>query len=264
MTASSESAPALWQALDWQAPWMQPYRALGVQLQAITAAAPAASVAEQLNRLQQGLSAVGGVRKQFVPQSALPAGEAYEAFIARTGGVPTRDHLHDALNGLVWQRFPGTKARLNALQAQAIAQLGVGAQRGPLRDALTLFDENGAVLRAPEPLWQALRARQWQRLFIDLRPLWREAELVIVGHALLEKLAQPRKPITAHVFCHPLAGRLEDNMDTAIAHALDAAPLATKPFTPLPVLGVPGWTEENANFSFYDDSCVFRAAPQPV
>ena len=31
ITASPESAPALWQALDWQAPWMQPYRALGVQ-----------------------------------------------------------------------------------------------------------------------------------------------------------------------------------------------------------------------------------------
>jgi len=27
----------------------------------------------------------------------------------------------------------------------------------------------------------------------------------------------------------------------------------------LPVLGVPGWCHENENFSFYDDSLVFRA-----
>lgn len=48
---------------------------------------------------------------QFVPQHSLPPGEAYEAFIRRTGLVPTRDNLHDLFNGLVWQRFPRAKAR---------------------------------------------------------------------------------------------------------------------------------------------------------
>ncbi|MGE8354788.1 MAG: DUF3025 domain-containing protein, partial [Microvirgula sp.] len=58
----------------------------------------------------------------------------------RSGCVPTREHMHDGLNGLVWQRFARSKARLNAMQAQAIEQAGgVGARRGPLRDALTLF-----------------------------------------------------------------------------------------------------------------------------
>ena len=32
----------------------------------------------------------------------------------------------------------------------------------------------------------------------------------------------------------------------------------TAAMTPLPVLGVPGWWPENENFSFYDDSFVFR------
>src|SRR2546427_12488678 len=40
---------------------------------------------------------------------------------------------------------------------------------------------------------------------------------------------------------------------------LGADTLACKPFAPLPVLGVPGWWRENENFSFYDDSLVFRA-----
>jgi len=39
--------------------------------------------------------------------------------------------------------------------------------------------------------------------------------------------------------------------------------LAGKPFTPLPVLGVPGWWAGNENFSFYDDSLVFRPRKTP-
>ena len=106
----------------------------------------------------------------FGPQSALPAGTAYEQFIFDQRRVPTRDNLHDFFNGLVWLQFPEAKRRLNQLQAQAIAADGVQAVRGPLRDALTVFDENGAVLCAPPPLWDALRARDWHRLFVELRP----------------------------------------------------------------------------------------------
>ena len=48
-------------------------------------------------------------------------------------------------------------------------------------------------------------------------------------------------------------------------HELSAAALATKPFTPLPVLGVPGWWPENSGAAFYDDPRVFRPPrpPQP-
>jgi hypothetical protein len=52
-----------------------------------------------------------------------------------------------------WLRFPQAKRRLNELQAE-IARGGTGATRVPLRDALTLFDENGAVLDAPPALWR--------------------------------------------------------------------------------------------------------------
>ena len=34
--------------------------------------------------------------------------------------------------------------------------------------------------------------------------------------------------------------------------------LAAKPYTPLPVLGIPGWWAANQNFSYYEDSLVFR------
>jgi hypothetical protein len=197
---------------------------------------------------------------RFMPADEAPADEAYEAFIARSACVPSRDNLHDLFNGLVWLRFPQIKRRLNELQAQEIARAGIGAARGPLRDALTLFDENGALFDGPPPLHEALRARDWKALFVSHRALWREARIVVFGHALLEKLTvAPRKALTAHVLVPP-SGICEASadFDAAFAGAITAPWLATKPFAPLPVLGIPGWSVENQNFCFYDDSDVFR------
>lgn len=199
---------------------------------------------------------------RFVPQSALPPGQAYEQFIFDTRTVPTRDNLHDLFNGLCWMQFPLTKTRLNQLQAEQLAIAGVQNQRGPVRDALTVFDENAAFLQAPRPLWDALLARDWHRLFVTLRPLWADAQLTLFGHALLEKLVSPRKAITAHVYIACSAMDSVANhaaLDAWVAQSLSASGLATKPFAPLPVLGVPGWWPDNENFSFYDDPKVFRA-----
>jgi hypothetical protein len=38
------------------------------------------------------------------------------------------------------------------------------------------------------------------RLFGELRPLWRQAQLVVFGHAALEKLCFTLQGITAHVW----------------------------------------------------------------
>jgi hypothetical protein len=187
--------------------------------------------------------------------------------------VPTRDNLHDLFNGLVWQRFPRTKARLNVLQAAEIARQGVGAVRGPVRDAITVFDENGALLLAPPALWQALLARDWHALFVTHRPLWAQATLVLFGHALMEQLVVPRKNITAHVLVEQFSSDFEDfaavgqnlgapdglaALDAALTTRLTPERLAGKPFTPLPVLGVPGWWPDNADPGFYADTSVFR------
>ncbi|MES2941977.1 MAG: DUF3025 domain-containing protein [Pseudomonadota bacterium] len=213
--------------------------------------------------MAEWLNATGLAQMRFVPQSVLPPTQAYEQFIFNTGTVPTRDNLHDFFNGLCWLHFPLTKKRLNQLQAAEIARAGVQQLRGRVRDALTVFDENAAFLCAPQALWDALEARDWKKLFIELRPLWAEAQLVLFGHALLEKLVSPRKPITAHVYRAQPAIDLADvdvlkELDAWVASELNADKLATKPFLPLPVLGVPGWWPENENFCFYDDSHVFR------
>jgi hypothetical protein len=80
----------------------------------------------------------------------------------------------------------------------------------------------------------------------------------VVGHALLEKLAAPRKDMTAHVWRAPCPGMVPAAVDPWLAAQCTPGALAGKPFTPLPVLGIPGWWRANENFSFYDDSVVFR------
>ena len=235
--------------VDWNRPWLSAWRTPGEA--AASRVGAHSSLSEALN--ESGLASI-----QFVPQESLPDGVAYEQFIFETGAVPTRDNLHDFFNGLCWMRFPLTKKKLNQLQAAEIAAAGVAPLRGPVRDALTVFDENAAFLSAPPPLWDALVDRDWLRLFVDLRPLWQQAQLVLFGHALLEKLVYPRKPITAHIYrAQPAMNSIAD-LDAWVAADLSADKLAAKPFVPLPVLGVPGWWPDNENFSFYDDSFVFR------
>lgn len=240
MTSALASLAA---ALNTPAPWLLPYVPVARN---VLAAAKSDSVADALNAAGQG-----AVR--FVEQAALPEGEPYESFIAHTASVPTRDNLHDLFNGLIWLSYPKTKRRLNAIHAQEITVRGGPAGgRGPLRDALTLFDENAAILEAPPALVEALRSRHWKALFIDHRAEWQSARLALFGHALLEKLMQPRKAITAHVWL------VEGLTDDAIASSLAPARLAAKDFLPMPVLGVPGWWPDNESPSFYDDADVFR------
>jgi hypothetical protein len=239
--------------IDWSAPWLAPYVSAAQALPDISTT----GVADALNK-----SCPKPV--QFVAQSQLPAGQAYEQFIFDTQTVPTRDNLHDFFNGLCWLTFPQTKKKLNQLQAAQLAIDGVQQTRGPVRDALTLFDENAAFLLAPQPLWDALIARDWRLLFVELRPMWQDAQLVLFGHALLEKLVNPRKPITAHVYRVQADAHSTASLDAWIAGDISAQKLASKPFLPLPVLGVPGWWPENEKLSFYEDILVFRSESQRI
>ena len=236
--------------LDWRMQWYLPFAKTGQPAARDNGHGKACF--DVLNQLDQAPI-------RFVHQSDLPAGEPYERYIFQTGNCPTRDNLHDFFNGLCWIHFPQTKRRLNQLQAAQIELDGIGQVRGAVRDALTVFDENAAFLQAPDALWDALVAKDWAALFVDMRPLWRDAQLVLFGHALLEKLVSPRKGITAHVYrVHAPSHRLAD-LDAWVAADLNVEKLSAKPFAHLPVLGVPGWWPQNEDPQFYADARVFRA-----
>jgi hypothetical protein len=142
-----------------------------------------------------------------------------------------------------------------------------------VRDALTVFDENGALLQCPDALWEALANKDWQRLFVTGRHLWQQTQLVLFGHALMEKLLSPRKGMVTHVYRLNTGLALADiaqtdpdfiaHLDRHLAETLTPRQLASKPFAPLPVLGVPGWWPPNEAPGFYDDVAVFRPPRHP-
>ena len=248
--------------INWNAPWLTPYKPIGERLVEHIASGSPVHVA--LNKALHSNPKID-CPVRFVPQEESQGAAAYESFIWQTKTVPTRNNLHDFFNGLVWLHFPKIKARLNELQAAAIVTAGITQHRGKLRDALTLFDENAAFLIEPKPdpaLLQAIRNKAWRHIFIDQRLAWQGAQLIIFGHALLEKLVSPRKTMTAHVFCPQVPVTASKDVDKQIAEQLDAAHLATKPYAPLPVMGVPSWCVANEESAFYDDTAVFRAPSQ--
>ncbi|WP_201617749.1 DUF3025 domain-containing protein [Psychrobacter urativorans] len=217
---------------------------------------------------------------QFVSQDVLPEGEAYESFIATTGNIPTRDNLHDLFNGSIWLTFPKTKALLNYHHMCEITEQGIGDSRGRIRDTITVFDENGAILvTADTSIGEALINFNWQASLVAPRDKWdkplapsadAKAAVYIFGHALLEQLIQPRKSLCAHsvvINVSPdffglalpermsyLDSRLAEQMHTLLSQE-DITP---RKLAPLPILGVPHFWADNADARFYDDSHVFR------
>jgi hypothetical protein len=254
--------------IDWARPWYDSVRPAFARLGRV---GDSFIDAFNENAARLALANDGGLPLRFVPQAELPEGRAYEEFIGATGCVPTRDNLHDFFNGLVWQSFPLIKRQLNALQAAQIAAQGVGKSRGPARDAATIFDENAALLVVQgddegRALVGALRAHHWREALFERRALFgTDAQVWLFGHALMEKLVAPRKAITAHVrvvfapddyFALPWDGQ-RDWIDRHVAAQLGQEGLSTAGFTPLPVLGVPGWWP-GQDEAFYLDTTVFR------
>lgn len=257
--------------IDWKRPWLAPYLATA---QLIT---HAADWRAEMNMLAaaKGLRNHRGLPIRFVPQADLPPDTTYEAFISQTGGVPTRENLHDFFNALIWLSFPGIKIQLNALQAAAIARADVkayGASRGKLRDAATIFDENAALLVVRDTaLVDELRAHRWHEVFTARRDAFgRDCEIWLFGHALMEKLVNPYKAITAHAwpvivdaaFFEMTPPEKRTWLDHATSRHLSDN-LVTSDFTPLPVLGIPGWWE-GQDAGFYADTRVFRPSRSQV
>jgi hypothetical protein len=256
--------------IDWSRPWLAPLLPTALPILQAENWRDACDAAAAPLRNHRGLPI------RFVPQADLPAKTPYEAYISDTGCVPTRDNLHDFFNALIWLTFPKIKVQLNALQAaeifrstsSAVVQVPIPVVgRGGVRDAATIFDENAAlVVTRDMRTAEALREHDWRTLFVTNRQsFFRDCEVWLFGHALMEKLVLPYKAITAHAviveadnsfFTKGLIEKREWIDDQISLHLANG--ISTAAFTPLPVLGLPDWWHQQGE-SFYEDTKVFRS-----
>ncbi|MBI1398411.1 MAG: DUF3025 domain-containing protein [Betaproteobacteria bacterium] len=198
-----------------------------------------------------------------------PVGAAdYERRVYERAELVVRpDTWHDRFNVLAWRVFPRAKAALNARHASDLAVSGDVTRRSRLRDALTLFDEDGMIVAVSDASIEArIRAFEWRTVFWDERVrLATGAAFVPFGHALMEKLLDPFVGLTAKaIFVRVPANfgawqwsQRQDCLDASAARIIGA--LATpRDLAPLPVLGIPGWWPDTDRREFYDDSSYFR------
>ncbi|MBU1308535.1 MAG: DUF3025 domain-containing protein [Gammaproteobacteria bacterium] len=209
----------------------------------------------------------------FVDNDALSAdGRYYEEYIYATAQVPTRkDNWHDFFGALIWNLFPQTKALLNQLHMAEIAQHGL-KQRSKLRNKLTLFDECGVVIclePAANQHADLLRAHQWQQSFVARRSDWQQqVRPIIFGHAIYEMATAPFIGLTAKALFIEVPDGFSQWSLTAAYSFIDnklheqianqALLIDNRQLTPLPILGVPGWYNENETTSFYHNTNYFR------
>lgn len=225
-----------------------------------------------LAQLRPGARSGGGASLRFVPPPA-PDDMGYEARIHRHGAVPTRpDNWHDFFNALVWCAFPRAKAALNARHVEEIARRGAVRLpgRGPVRDALTQFDECGVVVVSSDAsLCDLLRAQRWEEAFWHRRgELTQGMRFIVFGHATYDSLRTPfvglcgkawYRVVDPDWLAWPLVAQREE-LDAWLARKVaDPACLRQpKALHPLPLLGIPGVTADNGSVEYYRDTRQFR------
>ncbi|WP_416305157.1 DUF3025 domain-containing protein [Neptunicella sp. SCSIO 80796] len=222
---------------------------------------------EYLNRLSD-------FSQRFVAQQDLvDESDYYEQIIFRRHIIPTRmQNWHDLFNACIWLNFPLSKAELNRQHMQDINQFGLNP-RTPRRNRITHFDECGVLLAySDEHIPALLRERQWKQAFVDCRQQWGgQVDAVLFGHANYEMLLQPFIGLTGKF----LGLRVSEQywsadwqqkckiLDNALLEQLEHNVLADKnSLSPLPLLGIPDWYEQNQHAEFYQNKNYFMPKPK--
>lgn len=201
------------------------------------------------------------------------SGARYEPRCYLNGEVQTRENnLHDLFNALVWLTFPQSKAAINARHYRALTDAIPVSQtrRGGVRDTATLFDESGVIVACANTRLAGLLCDfKWKELFWSHRDEVSAAMgFYIFGHGLYEKAMRPYIGMTgqglvldvaAEFFTWPTARRLQ-HLDARVAAYLNGVSNCgdTRELTPVPLLGVPDWSEDSVHEAYYDNRDYFR------
>lgn len=216
-----------------------------------------------LSEMAEGIVNGQGLPIKFVED----CGDEYERRIYLTGEIQTRNgSWHDLFNALAWMTFPKTKSHLNSIHFEALSS-ETGRNRGRARDIATLFDESGVIIASSdESLSNQLRDFEWRSLFWENRKKVVETmRFYIFGHGLFEKALAPFVGLTGHgilfhveesFFSLPIEKQLAI-LDESFEYRY-AEIKTTRDFSPVPLLGYPGWSDENSVEAFYENESYFR------
>ena len=198
----------------------------------------------------------------------------YEERIYKKGIISTREqNWHDLFNAFIWMLFPKTKVLLNTLHIQELEQQP-GKKRTPARDAITHLDESGIIIASSSAdLLDALKDHQWHDLFVQSRHLWwQDIGAFVFGHGMYEKAFKPFTGFTGKAYCLKIEDNFFQNDKQTQYRILDQllcddirkknALSDSRHLSPLPILGVPGWSKDNEDPRYYENRAYFRSKRQ--
>lgn len=198
----------------------------------------------------------------------------YESRIYLKGELQTRlENWHDFFNAMCWLQFPKTKASLNALHFESSKVRQSGTNRSPLENAITLFDECGAVIVAnDDSLLDLIRNHQWKELFWNNKEAFgKRVQCYVFGHAMHEKSLTPYIGMTTHsimikqncdFFKNDYSEQLREIDQIISGLWMNKSVETTKDLQPFPLLGTPGWWNHIQDEGFYLNTEYFRRKNQ--
>ena len=217
-----------------------------------------------------------GLQLDMSPQDeTLPSPEmGYEERVYKKGIISTREqNWHDLFNAFIWLLFPQTKSLLNELHMQELKKQP-GKKRTPARDAITHIDESGIIIASSNTsLLKALKNHQWHEVFVESREQWfnkeeQQISAFVFGHGMYEKAFAPFIGFTGKAYCIEVDNdfyQQDKIMQYKILDQLLSDDIKQKSslsdssyLSPLPILGVPGWSIDNESPEYYDNKDYFR------
>ncbi len=195
---------------------------------------------------------------------------SYEERVFLTGEVETRaENWHDFFNACIWGLFPLTKLLLNQLHIDEI-KVQTGSLRSIKRDAITHLDESGIVVASSNAqLLADLRQHRWLEVFYQQRECWQhQITAFVFGHGMYEKALKPFIGFTGKMypilvdeaFFAQTKQQQYLHLDQLLCQDIQTSQTLNNNqyFSPLPILGVSGWHDENTQADFYANTDYFR------